>query len=204
VHRCSSVVKASGDSRFQTWIRHGITLQLTGVGTAGGILTFQTSTNLIQWYTIGIVTNEAGTFQFPYPFSKSESKRFFRLGPFISPPSGSVTAWGQNTLGQTNVPPDLNNVIAIAAGGHHCLALKDDGTVIVWGSDPGGQVDAPSNLANVISISAGYAHNLALDGSGLVTAWGDNSSGQISVPAMLNNVTAISAGGFHGLVITNR
>jgi hypothetical protein len=32
-------------------------------------------------------------------------------------------AWGDNSAGQTNVPANLTNVVAIAAGGYHNLAL---------------------------------------------------------------------------------
>ena len=40
---------------------------------------------------------------------------------------GTVVAWGGGyDFGQTNVPVGLNRVIAIAAGQHHSLALKDD------------------------------------------------------------------------------
>ena len=36
--------------------------------------------------------------------------------------NGTVVAWGNNGVGQTNVPPGLSNVMAIAAGGFHSLA----------------------------------------------------------------------------------
>ena len=35
----------------------------------------------------------------------------------------TVVAWGENSSGQTNVPPDLTNVMTVAAGGNHNLAL---------------------------------------------------------------------------------
>ena len=42
---------------------------------------------------------------------------------------GTVLVWGGNTYGQTNVPNGLSNVVAIAAGGWHNLALKSNGKV---------------------------------------------------------------------------
>src|SRR5262249_41224462 len=36
---------------------------------------------------------------------------------------GTVVAWGDNTFGQTNVPPGLRSLAAIAAGRTHSLAL---------------------------------------------------------------------------------
>ncbi len=42
---------------------------------------------------------------------------------------GTVVVWGDNTYGQRNVPAGLTNVVAIASGGNHVLALKADGTM---------------------------------------------------------------------------
>jgi len=42
----------------------------------------------------------------------------------------AVVAWGNNTDGETNVPPALANVAAIAGGGYHSLVLQSNGTVI--------------------------------------------------------------------------
>lgn len=46
---------------------------------------------------------------------------------------GTIVAWGNNEYGQCNVPTNLSNVTAIAAGWCYSLALKDDGTVVAWG-----------------------------------------------------------------------
>lgn len=40
---------------------------------------------------------------------------------------GTVLAWGANYHGETNVPPGLSGVTAVAAGEWHGLALKTDG-----------------------------------------------------------------------------
>lgn len=50
-------------------------------------------------------------------------------------PAAAVVAWGNNGWGQAEVPPGLTNVIAVAAGTKHSLALKADGTLVGWGSD---------------------------------------------------------------------
>jgi hypothetical protein len=57
---------------------------------------------------------------------------------------GEVEAWGANTFGQTNVPLNLTNVVAIAGGWHHSVALKRDGTVVAWGDNDKGQPNVPS------------------------------------------------------------
>ena len=65
---------------------------------------------------------------------------------------GTVWAWGQNLSGQLGIPPsarnhatptqiqNLDNVVAIAAGPSHAVALREDGTVWSWGSNTWGQM----------------------------------------------------------------
>ena len=67
-------------------------------------------------------------------------------------------------MGQTTVPGGLSNVVAIAAGGYHSLALKSDGTVVGWGDNGYGQTTVPAGLSNVAAIAAGGYHSLALLG----------------------------------------
>ena len=57
---------------------------------------------------------------------------------------GTVVAWGQNSLGQCDVPSGLSGVIAIAGGGAHSLALKQDRTVVAWGEGGPGQSGWPN------------------------------------------------------------
>ncbi len=109
----------------------------------------------------------------------------------------NVIAWGSNTKGQTNVPPSATNVIAVAAGWYHSLALRSDGTVVSWGAIS----NAPVEATNVVSIAAGAAHNLALRGDGSVIAWGDDTWGQTNAPVLATNVIAIAAGNYHNLAL---
>src|SRR6266478_1233340 len=74
----------------------------------------------------------------------------------------AVVAWGYGLNGQTNLPADLTNVVALAAGRYHTLALRADGTVATWGADYLGLTNIPSGLSNVIAISCGLRHSLAL------------------------------------------
>lgn len=67
---------------------------------------------------------------------------------------GHVTAWPNNP--PDDVPPsNLTNIIAIAGGGSHLLALHDNGTVTAWGCNCGGATTIPPNLTNVTAIAAG-------------------------------------------------
>jgi Ca2+-binding RTX toxin-like protein len=56
-------------------------------------------------------------------------------------------------------------VTAIAAGGYHNLALKEDGTVVAWGYNNDGQTNIPAGLSGVTAIAGGYFHSLALVGA---------------------------------------
>jgi hypothetical protein len=58
------------------------------------------------------------------------------------------------------VPSGLSNVIAVAGGTAHSLALSADGTVVAWGSYV--QNDVPNGLTNVIAIADGTDHCLAI------------------------------------------
>lgn len=41
---------------------------------------------------------------------------------------GTVVAWGDNSYGETNVPPWATNIVGIAAGSEHSLAVPGGGT----------------------------------------------------------------------------
>jgi hypothetical protein len=112
-----------------------------------------------------------------------------------------VTGWGQSNQDQQNVPQALTNVLAVAAGGSHSLALRSDGRVAAWGGGWSGQTNVPATLSNAVAVSAGESHSLALRADGTVAAWGSGWSGQTNVPATLSNAVAVSAGGSHNLAL---
>jgi glycerol-3-phosphate dehydrogenase len=101
----------------------------------------------------------------------------------------------------SNYVPVLSNVVAVAQGVAHDLALLNNGTVVAWGNNLYGQTNTPNNLTNVIAIAAGSFHSLALTANGTVVSWGLNVYGQTNVPAGLSNVIAIAAGAYHSLAL---
>ena len=135
-----------------------------------------------------------------------------------------MVAWGAGTssgaaphFGQANVPAGLTNVVAVAAGFYHSLALQADGTVVAWGAGTTntgslpnyGQAVVPVGLTNAAAIACGLYHSLALQADGTVVIWGagrTNSGaypdfGQALVPAGSVNVIAVAGGSFHTLVL---
>jgi len=116
--------------------------------------------------------------------------------------ASELVSWGANYFGQTNVPPDLTNLVAIAGGSAHSLALRAGGTVTAWGDNSHGQRTVPTGLTNVMAIAGGEQHSLALQADGTAIAWGWNYKGQATVPRDLTNLVAIAAGGYHNLALT--
>jgi alpha-tubulin suppressor-like RCC1 family protein len=140
-----------------------------------------------------------------------------------------VASWGDNSLGElgdgTTVGRSLSrdiaaggDVVQVAAGGTHGLALRSDGSVWAWGYNEHGELGDGTNtqrftpvqvrgLTRVITqVAAGGRFSLALRSDGTVWAWGQNDHGQLgrgtvsdheATPArvaVLNRVTKISAG----------
>jgi hypothetical protein len=116
---------------------------------------------------------------------------------------GTLLAWGLDDFGQLGddavldnkglpMPVDTtlaNNIVAIAAGSRHSLALKSDGTLLAWGRDTAGQLgiggipNSASKQAtpvvvtganDIVAIAAGGSHSLALKSDGTLLAWGYN------------------------------
>jgi alpha-tubulin suppressor-like RCC1 family protein len=138
-----------------------------------------------------------------------------------------VVAWGAGTnwsapdnFGQSVIRPDLGDVLRVAGGSYHSLALRKDGTVVAWGAGTNypkiptgsvsfGQSMVPAGLGNVVDIAAGGYHSLALKQDGTVVAWGAGNSnsvisphcGQSIVPPNLEEVVAIAAGAYHSMAL---
>jgi len=130
---------------------------------------------------------------------------------------GTVWTWGSGLLGNgiqgdmENMPYSLtaiqvhggatgdaflSDVIAVAAGGSHTAALRDDGTVWAWGFNGGrlgdrtiidhltpvqvhGGRTGDAFLGNVTAIAAGQGSTVALREDGTVWTWGWNRDGRL-------------------------
>lgn len=110
-----------------------------------------------------------------------------------------VYAWGNNGLGQLGdgtvtsrshpggvlAPQEASmftGARAIAVGGAHSMAVRQDGTVWAWGNNTSGELGDGTTTnrttpvqvlgPGVIAVSAGTMHTLALRSDGTVWAWG--------------------------------
>ena len=61
----------------------------------------------------------------------------------------SIFAWGDNSAGQLDVPIGTGDVVALAAGGDHSLALQADGTIVAWGDNSSGQNNVHQSAATL-------------------------------------------------------
>ena len=114
---------------------------------------------------------------------------------------GTVSAWGDNSQGQCQVPDGLAEVTSVAAGKWFSLALKKDGTVVAWGDNRLGQCRVPEGLAKVKRIRAGWFHSVALLEDGSLRAWGFNYDRQIEFPPNLPPVKDVRAGAAHTIAL---
>jgi alpha-tubulin suppressor-like RCC1 family protein len=137
---------------------------------------------------------------------------------------GQAKCWGSNADGQfgdgTRTNPaspansvfvkatsstNLNNILAIAAGGRHTCALLADGTARCWGANDTGQATGQSGndvltLATVdsgVAIAAGEHHTCVTRAYGNVRCWGLNTSGQLgpSIGGNIHEAVAVAAVG---------
>mgnify|MGYP001571837648 CR=1 FL=1 len=137
--------------------------------------------------------------------------------------AGTAWSWGGNGGGNATTVPGLQNVVAVAAGGAHSLAVTADGAVWAWGANGSGQLGDASTadsavpvqvrgLSGIIAVAAGDRHSLALTADGVMWAWGENSNSQLGdgttinrdTPvrvALLGKVKAIAAGKLHSMAL---
>lgn len=121
--------------------------------------------------------------------------------------SGRIISWGGNYAGQLgigvvddnvrggvyalasqNIPQE--NIVQIAAGSYHSLAISTNGSLMAWGSNAGGVLGDGTTVdkyyptlinypEKTLEIAAGSYHSLMLTASGKVLSWGNNWNSQL-------------------------
>ncbi len=167
---------------------------------------------------------------------------------FLLARDGTVFAVGLNNFGQLGVndyedrlvaealPVETwqgEQIVALAAGEHHSLALAASGRVFVFGRADSNQLGLPRQpgdakafpapilhpfLKGVTALTAGTNHNLAVAGKGHLWSWGYGEMGQLGhdeevdeiVPKRIEAFSEqtsfldVSAGGQHSVVLMTK
>ncbi len=106
---------------------------------------------------------------------------------------GSVSAWGNDTFGQST-PPFLTNAVGVAAGEVQSLAILRNGRVTAWGRREFNQANIINSVTDAQSIVAGQYHSMILRSNGTVVGWG-----RVPVPNGLSNIVELAAGTTHSI-----
>jgi hypothetical protein len=122
--------------------------------------------------------------------------------------ANSITYFGANPNSYApvfNTPANLSNVVAIALGRFHTVALTAEGKVVVWGDYSDGKTNVPPSLHHVTAIAAGLDFTAALDASGHVSIWGPFgvpwNSATDPTPSNVDHVVSIACGQGHVLAL---
>jgi len=135
---------------------------------------------------------------FPSPVVEAMSGQGFSI---VRLQDGTVWTVGENGLGQLGdgttttrstwaAVSGISDVVSIAVGIQHVLALTSDGSVWAWGDGQSGQIGDGStggrtspvrvpNLSGVTQVQAGGTNSYVLKSDGTVWAWGYNHIGQL-------------------------
>ncbi|MEV0456349.1 PKD domain-containing protein [Catellatospora methionotrophica] len=125
--------------------------------------------------------------------------------------------WGGNSLGQLGngsttarrtpgAVPGLTDIVQIAGGRDHVVALDADGRVWTWGGNAFGQLGTGNTstrlsptlvpgLAGIVEVASGHDHSLARTASGAVYTWGLNTTGQIGDGSTTNRLSPVAVTG---------
>jgi alpha-tubulin suppressor-like RCC1 family protein len=139
--------------------------------------------------------------------------------------NGALVGMGTNAFGELGGEPmnslepqpahrieGVSDIVDIASGCAHVLALKADGTVLSWGNDDFGQVGndasrthsvAPTlvpGVTHVVAVAAGCYHSLVLKADGTMLSWGQNDKGQLGAGGIGGHALPIAVSGASGVV----
>ena len=143
--------------------------------------------------------------------------------------NGTIATFGNNERGQLGVPLetvstsipqpvfDINDnriidIVDVAAGGAHNVAVKKDGSVWVWGDNTFGQLTnneaemsniatAVEGLINAVQVTSGRNFSIVLLGDKTLKGWGQNDDGQLGADTTALQLTPIAVENVSDVVI---
>lgn len=111
-----------------------------------------------------------------------------------------IVMFGDNNLGEHNVPSGLHDIVQVDMGLYHGLSLDKAGKVSAWGNNNYDQTNVP-DLPEIKKVSGGWQHSVALSTDGRVFAWGYNDDGECDIPDDLPEAIDIAAGAYFTAVL---
>jgi hypothetical protein len=122
---------------------------------------------------------------------------FEKLGAVILNQDQTIVAVGQISS-HLVPPPGLKDVIDVATGFNHAIALTRSGSIVVWGEGFFATNNVPSGLSNTVGVAAGMETCLALSSNGMITCWNRGKIGQQWKGASNVVAVSLSQGFFNG------
>jgi alpha-tubulin suppressor-like RCC1 family protein len=140
---------------------------------------------------------------------------------------GNYYGWGNNVKGSLGIEnnktqnpltclPLPQNIMQLASGKHHTLALLKDHSLYAWGAGERGQlglgsienifVPSPTLVPRfteekIVGISAGAKYSMAWTESGHVYGWGENDEGQLGTSTKTSELSPVALPPFHSPVV---
>jgi len=137
--------------------------------------------------------------------------------------SGTLWAWGENNNGELgdgtttdqNKPiqisvlsdgSNITDIVAVAAGATHSLALKANGEIYAWGINLAGQLGDNTLVGSLdpfpvaqdaiswVGTEPGGQFTTARRSDGTLWSWGDNSSGQLGDNSLTQRTSPVMVG----------
>ncbi|MDR1152163.1 MAG: hypothetical protein LBK72_06780, partial [Bifidobacteriaceae bacterium] len=151
-----------------------------------------------------------------FAWGRNHTNQLGPRGPQL--PVGDPSAWySSNPVEVTG----LTDVIDVAAGATHTVALTADGGVYTWGQNARGQlgdrtttttaIPIPLDLPPMTGITAGSRTTMAWTSGGVLYAWGSNDYGQLGTGTLSEahqphvvpgvDVAAVAAGPKHTIAV---
>lgn len=148
---------------------------------------------------------------------------------------GQVYAWGRNYEGELGTGDTtghatpvtvtvasgdpLTNVVSIAAGDYHSLAMTSDGQVYAWGDNDNGQLgvddttrrytavpvaspfDATKPMTGIVAVAGANSFSLFLSNSGTVFGTGYNANGQLGTGDTTRQTVPVTVTSLAGVTV---
>ena len=179
---------AGGQIRFQ-WHRNGSPVP----GATNRELTLIPATagdfHLVATTVYGVTTSRVGV---------------VRIGSDVQAgPPATAVLWGPTTFGDLTTPRDLTNVLDLAVGDSHAIALLPDGKARMWVSPSiAGNFPPipPEHLSDVVAVAAGNRTAAAVRRDGTVASWGGTTPA-FPFPPDLRGVLQVALGYEFGMAL---